>query len=190
MTVGCDYGSRRLALFRLETAEGFTFTLPKIRRKQWEDRPAALRSFALYVAELVPDSEPLWLEAAISGRTANNLDTAIKMAQTSGAVCGAHTLTYLVHQATWKKGVCGDGHADKAAVRAWLDTHRPALAEACRGDQDLYDAACIALFGRSVAEGRLEVPRKLQRRRSRPVLRARQCADAERAGTSGEGSVP
>jgi hypothetical protein len=190
MTWGCDFGSRRLALFDLEDGVGHVLRLPKLRRGEWEDRPSALRRQALWVAEVVPPDEKLWLESAISGRQAGNLDTAIKMAQTNGAVCAAHTLTYLVAQSTWKKGVVGDGHADKDAVTAWLTEHHPAIATACQTDQDLVDAACIALFGRAVAEGRVETPRQLSESRHAAVLRSRQRANAKGPGQRRAKSVP
>lgn len=51
---------------------------------------------------------------------------------------------------TWKKEICGHGSLDKDGVRAWLEASHPSLAALCGEGTDLYDAACIALYGGAV----------------------------------------
>lgn len=84
-----------------------------------------------------------------------NLRTTIKIAETAGAViaaaCGAQG-TYLVPVSSWKKGTHGSGNAGKSDVRTWLADHHPTLAAECGDDQDLVDAACVALHGRRLVE--------------------------------------
>lgn len=51
---------------------------------------------------------------------------------------------------SWKKEVVGHGNATKDEVKAWLTEHHPGKAAQCRGNQNLVDAICIALYGQSV----------------------------------------
>jgi Holliday junction resolvasome RuvABC endonuclease subunit len=101
--------------------------------------------------------DSVWIEDVIIG---NNRKYSIGLAQTLGAVLAdlahlrlAHgTDVRTVDNTTWKKAIIGNGHADKKAVRDYIDVTHPAYAPLCGADQDLYDAACVGLYGLSVME--------------------------------------
>jgi len=71
---------------------------------------------------------------------------------TSGAVqaaiherkCPSHP----VNVSTWKKTVVGRGNADKGQVAEHLRLRWNAVYSAAEGNQDIYDASAIALYGR------------------------------------------
>lgn len=99
----------------------------------------------------------IWIEDTLIG---NNRKYSIKLSETKGAVMSylSHLRTsqgvdiQLVNNQTWKREIVGSGNADKEAVRNHIyDTH-PAYAALCGDDQDLYDASCVALYGRQVTE--------------------------------------
>lgn len=96
--------------------------------------------------------DSVWIEDVIVG---NNRKYSIGLAQVQGAVMGMlpHIMdTRVVDNKTWKKHVVGNGNADKLAVRHYIDVTHPAYAPLCGDDQDLYDAACIGLYGGTVLE--------------------------------------
>ena len=75
---------------------------------------------------------------------------------TSGAVQGVlherKCKTYSVNVSSWKKAVVGKGNADKGQVGEFLRLHWNPLHAAASGNQDVYDASCIALYGRQFLE--------------------------------------
>jgi Holliday junction resolvasome RuvABC endonuclease subunit len=96
--------------------------------------------------------DQVWIEDTIIG---NNRKYSIKLAQVMGAVLshlGQIRLNTgcdvrLVDNKSWKREIVGNGNSDKAAVRDYIDVTHPAYAALCGDDQDLYDAACIGLYG-------------------------------------------
>lgn len=73
---------------------------------------------------------------------------------TSGAVQGAiyerKCSAYAVNVSSWKKAVVGKGNADKSQVAEYLRLRWNAIYSAAEGNQDIYDATAIALYGRQV----------------------------------------
>jgi len=73
---------------------------------------------------------------------------------TSGAVQGAiherECSSYTVNVSSWKKAVVGKGNADKSQVAEFLRLRWNALYTAAEGNQDIYDATAIALYGRQI----------------------------------------
>jgi Holliday junction resolvasome RuvABC endonuclease subunit len=73
---------------------------------------------------------------------------------TSGAVQGAiyerNCSAHQVNVSSWKKAVVGKGNADKTQVAEYLRLRWNAVYSAAEGNQDIYDAAAIALYGRQV----------------------------------------
>lgn len=71
---------------------------------------------------------------------------------TSGAVQGAiyerECASHPVNVSSWKKAVVGKGNADKGQVAEFLRLRWNAVYSASQGNQDIYDAATIALYGR------------------------------------------
>lgn len=170
MIVGLDVATRRLAAACPEA--GFTFTTGK-----WGDKAQPKRDYPgeadvgyalgrqLMIALLNhprmvqerASGRPIrfFYERPIVGRPHGNTRTAVGQALSAGAVTSQlfpfGSFTQIENSSTWKKELCGHGHSGKADVRAWLEAHHPALAEACGEDQDLVDAHCIALWAASLA---------------------------------------
>jgi Holliday junction resolvasome RuvABC endonuclease subunit len=97
-------------------------------------------------------SDPVWIEDTLVG---NNVKYSMGLAEVKGAVMASvisHADVRLVNVGTWKKQVVGHGHANKDSIRDYIHvTHGP-YAPLCGDDQDLYDACCIALYGRQTME--------------------------------------
>ena len=58
--------------------------------------------------------------------------------------------SFTANVSSWKKAVVGKGNADKAQVGESLRLRWPALHAEANGNQDAYDAASIAIFGRQL----------------------------------------
>jgi Holliday junction resolvasome RuvABC endonuclease subunit len=120
------------------------------------DMPRALqlRELGMVVAGLrqLQGLDQLWIEDTLVG---NNIKYSLQLTEVRGAVMAAQTMdtdVRLVNVATWKAQVIGDGHASKDAVRDYIHVTHPAYAPLCGDDQDLYDAACIGLYGLQIME--------------------------------------
>lgn len=93
-----------------------------------------------------------------------NVQTALKIGRTCGALMGALAAAgmernvYLVPVSEWKAKVIGHGGADKQRVHSWLDQNQPEIASICGDDQDLRDAACLAIYGQGLL-GRVDAVR-------------------------------
>ena len=98
------------------------------------------------------DCRSVWIEDTLIG---NNRKYSLQLTEVRGAVMSALAMEAdirLVNVATWKSKVVGDGHANKDSVRDYIHVTHGAYAPLCGSDQDLYDACCIALYGRGVME--------------------------------------
>lgn len=168
MIFGVDVGMRRLAVACVEAEVYLSVDLGT----KAGDRQRELAGLCAWFSGKVDPEAEVWVETAIGGAS-GNMQTAIKLAMTVGALHGiarpGHMFT--VAPSSWKAAVVGHGHADKVDVARWVKTRLPASAKACAGDQDLLDAVCIATYGQLVHEGRLVAPSGVQRRRPRRVLR-------------------
>ena len=71
--------------------------------------------------------------------------------------------THTANVSSWKKAVVGRGNADKGQVAESLRCRWPALHAASDGNQDGYDASCIALFGRQLLGQEVATPRIMPR---------------------------
>lgn len=63
--------------------------------------------------------------------------------------------TYPVNVSSWKKAVVGKGNADKGEVAEYLRLRWGALYQTASGNQDVYDASAIALYGRQFLKQRM-----------------------------------
>jgi hypothetical protein len=146
--IGIDLGVRKVTLFQIDgTPFGLHYETPK------SERSTELADIAGYLQRL--EAEGLlegtkWVEAPLLAGM-RNIQTTIAIAQTSGTVLSSLSDTHQVPVSSWKQRTVGKGNADKSAVRAWLDEYHPKLAQLCGSNQDLYDAACIGLYGREQA---------------------------------------
>lgn len=149
MSVGIDCGGRKIAV--VSASAGFTavYEVKPIDYVEFYTKaPMWLRGLIGVLKEL--GEEDFVVESPIVAG-ARNLQATIKVAQTVGLVHAVIPNCREVAVSSWKKAVVGRGNVDKAGVRQWLDTHHPELARLCDGNQDLYDAACISLYGDSTA---------------------------------------
>lgn len=98
----------------------------------------------------------IYVEAPIvAGR--RNLQSSLKIAQVCGVFIGAAASAgmervYLVPPSSWKAEVIGNGNADKERIRSWLAANKPEISSLCGADQDLRDAACIAIYGQGLQQ--------------------------------------
>ena len=155
--LGIDLGIRKIACAALDGealvhAEAYEVDAELPRDLQ-------LRSLAAYAhdAAQLANADSVWIEDTIIG---NNRRFSIRLAETKGAVmAGLSSLRLqhgtdirLVDNNTWKKVVVGQGHATKDQVKDYINVSRGAYAPLCGDDQDLYDAACIGLYGATILE--------------------------------------
>jgi Holliday junction resolvasome RuvABC endonuclease subunit len=155
--IGIDLGTRKIAMalfVHRELVHAYAHeSAPDLAR---DIQLGVLASFAHDLC-LLHGAASVWIEDTIIG---NNRKYSIQLAEIKGAVMGnlsqlrlsQGTDVRLVDNKTWKKEVCGNGNADKAAVRDYIHASHPAYAPLCGDDQDLYDAACIGLYGLGVLE--------------------------------------
>lgn len=96
-----------------------------------------------------------YYERPLLGRPHGNSRTAIGQGLSAGAVLSQlpGTLCVIENSSTWKKELVGHGSADKGRCRAWLADHQPQIAEVVGEDEDLVDAACIALWAAMAEAG-------------------------------------
>lgn len=90
-----------------------------------------------------------WVEDPLIGR--GGAVTTMKQAYIGGIIRGKlHNAGFEVsgvNVSTWKKQVCGNGRADKAAVQYTVKMQWPKCSGLIGNDGDLADAAAIALYG-------------------------------------------
>lgn len=148
MIFGIDIGIRGWALVGLPQggdylADPMLHYFVTDRTNRWME----LRSLALRFTDHVVPGDTVFLEEPpLAGP--RNIRTFLGLAQTCGAILGASKAdAYVVPVSSWKKAVIGNGSASKELVAAWLAEHRPQLHDYCNGNQNLMDAACIALYG-------------------------------------------
>lgn len=167
MDWGVDVGMRRLAVACPETGEVHVNVLRVSDRRDLE-----LHTLQAWVGRIIPPGSRVWCEAQFQMPRLGQ--TGIKLAMTAAVVLASaveHGGTgTLVPPSSWKAEVVGHGGADKDRIRDWLTEHHPALAEACAGDQDAFDAACLGLYGQHVVAGLVSAS-PVRRRRPRNVLR-------------------
>jgi len=158
--LGFDLSSRKLAGVLLDPGTHPATVLFKAPPKL-KHRPQVLEYFAGQLEGIFRimehNDKPLWVfvEHPLVGRAGAH--ATIVQAQVQGIVLGLALRygaagAYEVNVKTWKKAIVGNGNADKDKVAQWVRDHQPALAALAGDDQDLLDAACIALYGRQVIE--------------------------------------
>lgn len=151
MIYGLDPGVRKLALF------GVPYNVGDSSFTHWEFKtPQNGRGFevthmrCMLERYLESDPEPIIFceEPVVAGR--RNLRTTIQIAETVGMVLALEHPVYLVPVSTWKKETTGSGNASKDRVSEWLREEYKQYFAACEGNQDICDAAAMAIYGRGV----------------------------------------
>jgi len=153
--VGIDLGVHKIALVCITTGEQeawlYSATHPE-RDLQLSELGAMAHDFCL-----LHQADSVWIEDVIIG---NNRKYSIGLAQTLGAVMadlaqlrmGQGTDICTVDNKTWKKALLGNGNASKDEIRDYIDVSQSGYAPQCEGEQDLYDATCIALYGQQILD--------------------------------------
>ena len=155
ITAGVDLGVRKAAVSILCEEELVT---TKAYESSATLRSTQLAEVSSWVQALINlyQADAVYVEEPIAGRSVR---VSLQIAQMAGAVLsalddlhnrdGVLTRSYLVSNTHWKKALLGLGAGKdiKLKVRKWLDTEFPSYASKCDGDQDRYDASCIAIYG-------------------------------------------
>lgn len=148
--MGVDLGIHKIACFVAGESPGaHVLEVPKTHSRAYQ--LLELSSFVHDMAGL-HDVDQVWIEDTLVG---NNRKYSIQLTEVRGAVMASlalHADVQLVNVATWKAQVVGDGHASKDAVRDYIHVTHSAYAALCGENQDLYDAACISIYGRQIRE--------------------------------------
>lgn len=150
MIWGVDLGVRSLHAFGLvEDGSGFAVSVfaDKMETRSRELKALSKKFYDIFDRDDVIFVEEPPLAGSRNVRTFAALHQVFSVALTQGPN------VYSTEVATWKKEVVGAGNAKKEDVARWLETRHPSYSSLC-GDQNLIDAACIALYGRAVL-GRL-----------------------------------
>ncbi len=158
MIVGVDLGTRRAVLACID--EGFLWSASLETTKSRRLFPTEVdagTALGLAARRALSDA---WLlpKRSFFERPVvfKNVNTAVGQALSAGAffsqLPGQNEQIY--PSAVWKKEVVGHGSASKDDVRVWVEREYPALAEACAGIEDRYDAVAICEYGRRVAQSR------------------------------------
>jgi Holliday junction resolvasome RuvABC endonuclease subunit len=150
---GFDLSSRKVAgiLLRGEgEPEAFAMTTKKL-----ESRAKELFSLWRQIDDLLTQNEPeyVYIEAPVVGRGGARptiLQSQVDGLVQSAAVKSSAVGVYSVNNKTWKKAVVGNGNATKQDTSAWLAKDHPVLSELAGDDQDLVDAAGVAVYGKLI----------------------------------------
>jgi Holliday junction resolvasome RuvABC endonuclease subunit len=144
---GVDPGTRKIACFGIdiESNETMYFAFETKKDSRWKE----LRAIRHRLSQLHVQSGVVFCEEPVLAG-ARNIRTTIGIAQTVGVAMSTGLPSYLVEVSTWKKQTVGKGNADKAGVSDWLRQEYEAYFRSCDGNQDIVDAAAIAVYGRDV----------------------------------------
>ena len=149
---GFDLSSRKVAMC---TLDGSDVSKHIVATTKLSSRGEELCRIAAGVRRFFENVMPgfVYIEAPVVGR--GGARPTILQSQVDGllqahAVQFGHHGVYSVNNKTWKKAVVGNGNASKDDTRAWLEVAHPVLSALCGDDQDLVDAAGVALYGRGV----------------------------------------
>ena len=153
--IGIDLGVRKIALYSITVGQTDAWVYESSateRDVQLGEIGAMAHDFAL-----LHNADTIWVEKVIIG---NNRKYSIGLAETMGAVLS--DLSQLrtsqgvdirqVDNKAWKKQLIGNGNASKDDIRDYIHVTHPGYAPLCEDDQDLYDACCIALYGRLILD--------------------------------------
>ena len=157
IVIGVDAASSRAAFVALRGREFSTMAAVKLGKTGGEACAAARMSTHDFLDQLpwpVTESIQAYIEWPVLGR--GGFRSTMVQAFTSGAIQGAlHERGCVTHGAnvsSWKKSVVGKGNATKDDVRQSLRLGWPSLYATVGEDQDLCDAACVAVYGRGLQE--------------------------------------
>lgn len=156
VVVGIDPAATRVAFVAIRGEEFHLQAVPKLGPSGHvaccSARTATLEFLDSLPWSIAHEEVHTFIEDPVLGR--GGFRSTMVQAFTSGAIQGAlHEWGATVHRAnvsTWKKQAVGKGNAKKPEVAESLRLRWPALFASMGGDQDLCDAASIALYGHIV----------------------------------------
>lgn len=153
IVIGVDPASTKLAFVALYKSQHITRFYNRIGRSGAEACSAGWEHSSYFV-EFVRSTWPgipinAFVEQPVLGR--GGVRSTMVQSFTSGAVQGSlHSSgcdVTLANPSTWKKKAVGRGNATKEDISKWLRLRWPSLHAAAGGNQDLMDAAAIAIYG-------------------------------------------
>lgn len=148
MIWGVDPGVRKVAVVGIDWHEHIVTKNIEVRKAHRAMELGALSLALNKVLESDPNPILFCEEPVVAG--ARNIRTSLQIAQTVGVVLASTARSYLVPVSTWKIETVGKGNADKSAVMDWIRQDYPGYFAACDGNQDIADAAAIAIYGRGI----------------------------------------
>jgi Holliday junction resolvasome RuvABC endonuclease subunit len=156
--LGIDPASTRIAYVAL--ADGGSYLLG-FNKKLGKSGGEACAAVWRYVNDAVDTIYNQWPSCSISAFIESpvvgvgGVRSTMVQCFTSGAIQGSlyerGIESQVANVSSWKKHVVGKGNATKEEVAEYIRRGWPALFREANGNQDIYDAACIALFGRQKA---------------------------------------
>ena len=169
VVIGIDPASTHMAFVAIH---GDDF-LVRVNKKLGKSGPEACHNAQVMTKEVIVECQEYFgeknlvafYELPVLGR--GGFRSTIVQCFTSGAVQATlydfGIQTHTANVSSWKKAVVGRGNADKGQVAESLRLRWPALYTASAGNQDAYDASCIALFGRQLLGQEMATPRIVSR---------------------------
>jgi Holliday junction resolvasome RuvABC endonuclease subunit len=140
--VGVDIGVRHIAIARITNGDLYTkfYETPKTHR--WDE----LNNLRDALEDYVEPGDTLWVEEPpLAG--SRNVRILIQLNQTAGALMITSAPAYFVPVSSWKKLIIGKGNSSKEEVSEFLQSKFSRFFKQCKGNQNLVDATCIALYG-------------------------------------------
>lgn len=164
--IGIDLGTRRMAACHPESLFVWSVDVSNAAGKRsYLTEFEAGQGMGLMLLDALDDhgldvdASTVWVaERPLVHHQRPNIRTAVGMSLSAGAAMATlpGQVIFLNSPSTWKKELCGNGSADKPAIRAWVEASEPTLAALCGEVQDRYDAVGIALGSARLAQdGRL-----------------------------------
>lgn len=168
--VGVDIGTRRYHAVgmevsdsgRIKSIEVWDHEVDKNDTERWRELQALHEHFYADLAMRAVDEEwtdtILYIEDPVVGRGGAKVQAELARAQAAMMLAAAHVdddhvsniYTYTIHLTSWKKSVVGKGNASKKDVAAFVEDRWPEFAKVVPGQQDYYDARCIAEYAAQV----------------------------------------
>lgn len=151
VVIGADVSSRSVAFFEIHT-NGLMVPIKYKVPTKIIDRAEILQAIGDFVMsrQYQTMDSTLYVEAAVVAG-ARNIQSTIKVAMAIGVVVERARARHIEMVAidSWKQYVAGKGGVSKDVVCDALKLFEHGrISEMCHGDQDLVDAASIALYGR------------------------------------------
>ena len=155
VVLGIDPASTRIAYVALAEDDSY---LAGANKKLGKSGGEACAAAWKYMSDVVATIYGQWPDSSVSAFIESpvvgggGVRSTMVQCFTSGAIQGLlherGIQSQVANVSSWKKHVVGKGNATKDEVAEYLRRGWPAIYREAGGNQDIYDAACIAFFGR------------------------------------------